>query len=143
MEWLFDRILLVVVALPALVALSLAGLGTLQTLFGIAHLPERVWRDAGLATGFATFVLAVFGIALRFDPERLGPQFVATVGGALSQEPRLLLGVDGIGLCFLISTVGLVPIALLVAARDRGVGPQLDLRRADARVGACSARSRR
>lgn len=118
MEALFDSILLVVVALPALVALGLAGLGTLQTLLGIAPLPERVWRDAGLVTGFATFVLALVGIALRFDPERLGPQFVATVGGALSTEPRLLLGVDGIGLCFLISTAGLVPIALLTSRRE-------------------------
>ena len=68
--------------------------------------------------GDATFVLALVGIALRFEPERLGPQFVATVGGALSHEPRLLLGVDGIGLCFLISTAGLVPIALLTSRRE-------------------------
>ncbi len=108
-----DPILLVVVALPALVALGLVAIGFVQTFVGVAPLPERVWRGAGLATGIATFALTLFGVAWRFDPERIGHQFVASVGGALASEPRILLGVDGIGLCFLLSTAGLAPLAIL------------------------------
>ncbi len=113
MHTAFDPILLAVVALPALVALGLVGVGLVQAFAGLAPLPERVWRGAGLATGFATFALTLFGVAFRFDPERLGYQLVASVGGALADEPRLLLGVDGIGLCFLLSTAGLAPLAIL------------------------------
>ena len=109
----FDPILLAVVALPALVALGLVGIGLVQSFASLPPLPERIWRGAGIATGFATFALTLFGVALRFDPEQLGPQFVASVGGALSSEPRILLGVDGIGLCFLLSTAGLAPLAIL------------------------------
>jgi len=109
----FDPILLTVVALPALVALGLVGVGLVQGFAGLSPLPERIWRGAGIVTGFATFTLTLVGVAMRFDPEQLGPQFVASVGGALSSEPRILLGVDGIGLCFLLSTAGLAPLAIL------------------------------
>ena len=113
MNTAFDPILLALVALPALVALGLVGVGLVQAFAGLAPLPERVWRGVGLATGFVTFALTLFGVAFRFDPERLGYQLVARVGGALVDEPRLLLGVDGIGLCFLLSTAGLAPLAIL------------------------------
>lgn len=109
----FEQVLLVVVALPALVALALVAVGLAQGFAGLPPLPERVWKAAGLAVGFATFALCLLGIALPFDPETLGYQFVATLGGPLSHEPRLLLGVDGIGLCFLLSTAGLAPLAIL------------------------------
>ena len=108
-----DPILLVVVALPALVALGLVAIGFAQTFTGVTPLPERVWRGVGLATGFVTFALTLVGVAYRFDPEALGFQFVASVGSALATEPRILLGVDGIGLCFLLSTAGLAPLAIL------------------------------
>lgn len=113
MQTAFDPILLAVVALPAVVALGLVAVGLVQGFAGLSPLPERIWRGAGLATGIATFALTLLGVALRFDPERLGYQFVVSVGGALSDEPRLLLGVDGIGLCFLLSTAGLAPLAIL------------------------------
>jgi NADH-quinone oxidoreductase subunit M len=120
MEALVDQILLFVVALPAAVALVLVGIGVVQGFAGLQPLPERVWTAAGLATGFVTFALTLFGVALRFDPEMLGPQFVATLGGPLSAEPRLLLGVDGIGLCFLLSTAGLAPLAILSSRSETG-----------------------
>ena len=108
-----DPILLFVVALPAVVALGLVTIGFAQTFAGMTPLPERVWRWAGLATAFATFVLMLVGVAWRFDPEAIGVQFVTGVGGALSAEPRILLGVDGIGLCFLLAAAGLAPLAIL------------------------------
>jgi len=111
--WLEREVLIAVVALPALVALGLVSLGLVQGFAGLAPLPERVWRQVGLATGFATFALALFGVAIAFDPERLGPQLVASVGPPLATAPRLLLGVDGISLCFLLSTAGLTPLAIL------------------------------
>ena len=113
-----DPILLFVVGLPALVALGLVAIGFAQTFVGVAPLPERVWRGAGLATGFATFALCLVGIAARYDPEAIGFQFVASIGGALATEPRLLLGVDGIGLCFLLSTAGLAPLAILASRAE-------------------------
>ena len=109
----FESILLAVVALPAVVALGLVGVGLVQGFAGLPPLPERIWRGAGLVTGLVTFALTLFGVALRFDPEQLGPQFIASVGSALSDQPRILLGVDGIGLCFLLSTAGLAPLAIL------------------------------
>lgn len=108
-----DPTLFFVVALPAVVALGLVTIGFVQTFAGMTPLPERVWRGAGLATAFATFVLMLVGVAWRFDPEAIGLQFVTGVGEALSSEPRILLGVDGIGLCFLLATSGLAPIAIL------------------------------
>lgn len=118
MDARFEPLLLLIVGLPALVAVGLALLGVLQRFAGIAPLPERVWREAGLAASLATFALAVAAAVLRFDPERLGPQLVVAVGGSLAHAPRLLLGLDGIGLCFLLSTAGLVPIALLASRRE-------------------------
>ena len=115
-----DAILLAVVALPALVALALVAIGLIQGFAGLPPLPERVWSGAGFAAGAATFVLAVTGVALRFDPERIGHQFVVAVGGALSDEPRILLGVDGIGLCFLLSTTLLAPLAILSSRTETG-----------------------
>ncbi len=113
MNLVHDPILLFVVALPAVVALGLVAIGFVQSFAGMKPLPERVWRGAGLGGAFATFALLLVGVAWRFDPEAIGVQFVTGVGGALSTEPRILLGVDGIGLCFLLATAGLSPIAIL------------------------------
>lgn len=118
MDVRFEPLLLLIVGLPALVAVALAVLGVLQRFAGLAPLPERVWRDVGLVASLATFALALVAAVLRFDPERLGPQLVVAVGGTLAREPRLLLGIDGIGLCFLLSTAGLVPLALLSSQRE-------------------------
>lgn len=118
MSHLPDPILLFVVALPAVVALALVTIGFVQTFTGMTPLPERVWRGVGLGTGFATFALTLVGVAWRFDPEAIGVQFVTGVGGALATEPRILLGVDGIGLCFLLATAGLAPLAILASRPD-------------------------
>jgi len=99
--------------LPALVALGLVGSGLLLGFAGLPALPETAWRAIGLTATIATFVLMVLGIGLGFDPEQIGFQYVEFFGWPETPGVHLLLGVDGIGLCFLISTAGLVPLAML------------------------------
>ena len=112
MDWT-NHLLLVVVALPAFVAFGLAGSGLVQGFLGLPPLPEVAWRGIGLAAVCVTFVLALVGIGFGFDPEAIGLQHVEYFGWSESFGAHLLLGVDGIGLCFLVSTAGLVPLAML------------------------------
>ena len=110
MDWT-NHILVIVVMLPALVALGLASSGLLLGFVGLPALPDVAWRVVGLAATFGTFALAVVGI--DFDPERIGLQHVEILGWPETFGAHLLLGVDGIGLCFLLSTAGVVPLAML------------------------------
>ncbi len=112
MDWT-NHLLVSIVMLPALVAFGLAGSGILLGFVGLPGLPETGWRAIGLAATIATFVLMVVGIAIGFDPEVIGFQFVEFFGWQETLGAHLLLGVDGIGLCFLVSTAGLVPLAML------------------------------
>ena len=112
MDWT-NHLLVLVVTLPALVAFGLVGSGLLLGFIGLPALPEAAWRGIGLATTMVTFVLMVGGIGFGFDPERIGLQFVEFFGWPETLGAHLRLGVDGIGLCFLISTAGLVPLAML------------------------------
>lgn len=113
------HLLIAVVGLPAVVALALGGSAIALALSGLPALPERVWHAMGLATAFATFALMLFGVGFGFDPETLGLQHVASYTWSEAFGARLLLGVDGIGLCFMLSTAGIVPLAMLSAARER------------------------
>jgi NADH-quinone oxidoreductase subunit M len=112
MDWT-NHLLVSIVMLPALVAFGLAGSGILLDFVGLPGLPETGWRAIGLAATIATFVLMVVGIAIGFDPEVIGFQYVEFFGWQETLGAHLLLGVDGIGLCFLVSTAGLVPLAML------------------------------
>ncbi len=112
-----SHLLLIVVATPAFVAFALMGSGLIQGFFGLPPLPEAAWRGFGLVAVIATFLLAFIGIGLSFDPEWIGFQHVEYFGWSENFGAHLLLGVDGIGLCFLISTAGLVPLAM-VSSRD-------------------------
>jgi NADH-quinone oxidoreductase subunit M len=112
MDWT-NHLLVVVVMLPALVAFGLVGSGLFLGFIGLPALPEGVWRAIGLATAFGTFVLAIVGLGLGFDPEQIGLQHLEFFGWPETSGAHLLLGVDGIGLCFLVSTSGLVPLAML------------------------------
>ncbi|HEB89518.1 MAG TPA: NADH-quinone oxidoreductase subunit M [Deltaproteobacteria bacterium] len=108
-----NHLLLVTVAAPAFVAFGLVGSGLIQGFLGLPPLPEVAWRVLGLVTVIATFLLAFFGIGLGFDPEAIGFQHVEYFGWSEDFGAHLLLGVDGIGLCFLVSTAGLVPLAMV------------------------------
>ncbi len=112
---LAENLVFVVVALPSLAALALMATAIALGLVGLPILPEAIWRAVGLAASFATFALMLFGVTLGFDPEALGLQHLASYMWSESFGSRLLFGVDGIGLCFMLSTTGLVPLAILSA----------------------------
>jgi NADH-quinone oxidoreductase subunit M len=112
MDWT-NHLLVLVVMLPALVAFGLAGSGLLLGFIGLPALPESAWKAIGLVATIVTFVLMVVGIGFGFDPEQIGLQYVESIGWPETLGAHLLLGVDGIGLCFLVSTAGLVPLAML------------------------------
>lgn len=117
MDWT-NHLLVLVVMLPALVAFGLAGSGLLLGFIGLPALPESAWRAIGLVATIVTFVLMVVGIGFGFDPEQIGLQYVESIGWPETLGAHLLLGVDGIGLCFLVSTAGLVPLAMLSARSE-------------------------
>jgi NADH-quinone oxidoreductase subunit M len=110
---LAEHLVVLVVALPALVGLGLVATSVVLGLFDLPDLPEAVWLAVGLAAGFVTFALMLFGIVIGFDPEQLGLQFAASFVWSDTFGAKLLLGIDGIGLCFMLSTAGLVPLAML------------------------------
>ena len=110
---LSSHLLVIIVALPAAVALFLVGTGLLLNIIGVRALPEAVWSGVGFGATGLTFALVVVGLLLGFDPEQINPQFVAVAGWSGSSGARMLLGVDGIGLCFIASTAGIVPLAML------------------------------
>jgi NADH-quinone oxidoreductase subunit M len=107
----------IVVGLPAGVALLLASVSLLLAFFGAPALPARVWRVVGLAAGLANFGFAAIGLGLGFDVEYIGFQSLQAFAWPPALGAELVLGVDGIGLCFLISTTGLVPLAMLASWR--------------------------
>ncbi len=112
MDWT-NHLLVLIVTLPALVAFGLVGSDLLLGFFGLPALPETAWRVIGLAATIVTFVLMLVGIGFGFDPEQIGFQYVEFFGWPETRGAHLLLGVDGIGLCFLVSTAGVVPLAML------------------------------
>jgi NADH-quinone oxidoreductase subunit M len=112
-----DILLSIIVALPAVVALALAAIGLLLGFASAPSLPPRIWRDVGLVAALANFGCAAIGLGFGFDVERIGFQFVQVFGWSEALGADLVLGVDGIGLCFVLSTTGLVPLAMLASWR--------------------------
>lgn len=110
--------LLLTVALPGLVGASLVLVSAVFGVFGLRALPESVWRVIGLAASFATFGWMTIGVAGAFDPEALGLQSVESYPWSEAFGANLLLGVDGIGLCFLLSTAAIAPLAMLAGGRQ-------------------------
>ncbi|HPG24367.1 MAG TPA: NADH-quinone oxidoreductase subunit M, partial [Myxococcota bacterium] len=110
-----EQVLLLVVALPGAVAVGIALVGLLTSVLGLPALPAAFWRGVGVATAALDFGLALLGPLRRFDPEQLGLQLVARVGWRDLEGLHWLLGLDGIGLCFLLVTTALVPLALLAS----------------------------
>ena len=108
-----EALLLLTIGLPAAVAAALLVCGLLLGLAGLPALPESVWRGIGLVASIATFAITLLVVVPAFDPEQLGLQLVESVHLAGSAEVHLLFGLDGIGLCFMLSTAGLVPLAML------------------------------
>jgi NADH-quinone oxidoreductase subunit M len=113
-----EHLLVSIVMLPAFTAFALLGVGLILGFLGLPALPEIVWRAIGLGASIVTFAMAIVGLGLGFDPERIGFQHVEFFGWPETYGAHLLLGVDGIGLCFLISTTGLVPLAMLCSKSE-------------------------
>ncbi len=110
-----DAWLASVVVLPASVGLGLVAVTVVLGFLGAPSLPARAWQLVGLVTSVLVFGLTLLGLGLGFDAERLGFQSVWVLGGSETLGADLVLGVDGIGLCFLIATSGLVPLAMLAS----------------------------
>ncbi len=118
MEIDLSHALSVVVALPTVVAVFLLTCGLAASFVGYSGFPVAVWRGAGLATSLMTFVLAVVVIGFGFDPSVIGLQWVDSFGGLSAFGARVQLGLDGIALCFFLSTAGLVPLAMLASIEE-------------------------
>ena len=119
MEFELPQIFLtVVVSLPALAAVGLVASSVLLGLVGLPSLPERTWRGVGLGAALVTLAVMVFGVALEFDPERIGLQQVETYVWSEAFGVNLKLGIDGLGLCFMLSTTIIVPLAMLASYRE-------------------------
>ena len=98
MEFELPQIFLtVVVSLPALAAVGLVASSVLLGLVGLPSLPERTWRGVGLGAALVTLAVMVFGVALEFDPERIGLQQVETYVWSEAFGVNLKLGIDGLG----------------------------------------------
>ena len=102
-------LLTVVVVLPAVVAFGLVGSSVLLGLIGLPSLSESTWRGVGLGAAFVTFAVMVFGVAPGFDSERIGLQLVESYVWSETFGANLMLGLDGLGLCFMLSTTAIVP----------------------------------
>ena len=107
------HLLATIVALPAATAFALVGVGLVLNILGLRALPEVAWRAMALAATGLTFALVIVGLTFGFDPEQIGLQFVEVVGWGGNFGARILFAVDGISLCFIVSTAGLLPIAML------------------------------
>ena len=107
-----------VVGIPLAAALVLALLTLILAFLGLPALPPRVWRAAGVGAALLNFGLTCAGAALTFDAERIEFQSVQRFGWSEALGAELILGVNGISLCFLLSTAALVPIAMLAAGRS-------------------------
>ena len=74
-EWT-EYLLVAIVMLPAFTAFALVTSGIVLGFLGLPALPEVAWRSIGLGAAATTFVLALVGLGLEFDPEKLGLQHV-------------------------------------------------------------------
>ena len=110
--------LLLIVALPAAVAFALAFVGVVLSLLGLRTLPEIVWRSVGWGTALFDFALAWLVLGRGFDPEQIGMQLVESFVWSDRLGAHLSLGVDGISLVFLLSTAGLVPLAMAASRHE-------------------------
>jgi len=107
------RILTAVIALPVFAALVLALVAYLLDVIGLKYLPASIWRSVGFGASLTTFAATVYIALAVFDPERLGLQVVEVFEWSASLGANLSFALDGVSLCFLVSTTGLVPLAMM------------------------------
>ncbi len=116
---LADHLLSIVVALPVVVAFGLGGVDWTLRAVGLGGLPSRVWLGTAFVATLATF-LATCWVAITFDPEALGLQGVESTPWVPALGANVAFAVDGIGLCFLLSTAAVSPLALIASRESVG-----------------------
>jgi NADH-quinone oxidoreductase subunit M len=109
--------LLLIVALPVAVGLGLVIVELALSSLGLRSLPEAAWRGIGLIAALADLAMVVV-LVPAFDAERTELQSVEVMPWVGSMGARLLLGVDGISLCFLLVTATVVPLSMLASRRE-------------------------
>ena len=111
-----DHLLAIVVALPVTVAFVLGAVAWTLGAVGLGELPSRVWLSTALVATLATFAATLWA-AIGFDPETLGLQGLEAVPWVPSLGANVAFAIDGISLCFLLSTAAVSPLAL-IASRE-------------------------
>jgi NADH-quinone oxidoreductase subunit M len=76
-------------------------------------LPPIVWKVVAMAASSLTFLVSIFGLWGRFDPEETGYQLVERVPWLPEYGIHYFVGIDGISLVLVILTTFLMPIVLL------------------------------
>ena len=112
-------LLVSVIALPAATAIGLLVVSIVLSAFNERGLPASVWRFASLGAAAFAFAMAVWASLVRFEPERLGLQAVERIPWTPAFGIELVFGLDGISLCFLLSTSGLVLLGILSSWWER------------------------
>jgi len=118
LESLEGFLLTAIVALPAATAAAMVVLTLALQIVGGPRLPNSVWRGLSLASTLLAFAASVYLVIEVFDVERLGLQVVESIAWSPALGATLTFGIDGISLCFLLSTTALVPLALLSAREE-------------------------
>ncbi|MCS5636692.1 MAG: NADH-quinone oxidoreductase subunit M [Myxococcota bacterium] len=103
-----------VLFMPGATALMLLLSGAiLRGLFGSSGLPGEIWRAIALGSTALTFLLAIWGVAVVFDPETIGVQLVEYGDWLPAIGLQYFLAVDGINLFLVLLTTLMGPLVLL------------------------------
>ena len=117
-----------VVFLPLATAMVLLALSAFASfLLRSTGLPEIVWQVVAMASAVSTFLLAVFGLWGRFDPESTGYQLVERVPWLPEYGIHYFVGIDGISLVLVILATFLLPVVLLSSWKEIERSPRLYL----------------
>jgi NADH-quinone oxidoreductase subunit M len=76
-------------------------------------LPPIVWRVVAMGSTSLTFLVSIFGLWGRFDPEETGYQLVERFPWLPEYGIHYFVGIDGISLVLVILTAFLMPVVLL------------------------------
>ena len=83
----------------------------LRGLFGSSGLPGEIWRAIALGSTALTFLLAIWGIAIPFEPESIGVQMIEYGDWLPAIGLQYFLAVDGINLFLVLLTTLMGPLA--------------------------------
>ncbi len=119
-SWLQGSILTWVTFLPLATAFGLLGSTLLALFLKTKPLSPTVWKAVALAGTLLTFLLSVFGVWARFDPEQSGFQLLERVPWMAEWGINYFVGVDGISLVLVMLTTFLMPVVIVASWNDIG-----------------------